>query len=123
MDRQERRNPFSVPENYFEELTGRVMARVGEQKKQRRKNMVRFCRPYINIAATFALTLFVLQWVVPHWNRPEAAPQDVAVVADVAADGQEEDIFDSEFNPTTEEIIEYLASEMDNFDTAFASLY
>ena len=36
---------------------------------------------------------------------------------------QEEDIFGSEFNPSTEEIIEYLALELDDNSSAFASLY
>jgi len=34
-----------------------------------------------------------------------------------------EDIFDSQFNPTNEEIIEYLASEVDNYEMILAGIY
>ena len=35
----------------------------------------------------------------------------------------EDDIFDSEFNPTSDEIIEYLATEIDDYELILANVY
>ncbi|MDE5610846.1 MAG: hypothetical protein K2I90_02365 [Odoribacter sp.] len=111
-DQYKKKNPFAVPDGYFDDLTERVMRRV-EEKKARKK--VRFSRSYMGWAAVFVGALFVTQvlYAVIAGGEP----------AESVANGAERYIFDSHFNPTNDEIIEYLASEVDNYEWMIAGIY
>ena len=51
-----KKNPFKVPENYFEELEGRIIsATKGLQPKPAGKGVIRRLIPYLAIAASVAL--------------------------------------------------------------------
>ncbi|MDE7374542.1 MAG: hypothetical protein K2M86_04355 [Odoribacter sp.] len=114
-DKYKKKNPFTVPDGYFDDLTERVMRRV-EEKKTRKK--VRFFRSYMGWAAVLVGALFVTQ-VLYTVITDRGAAESVAY----GADGGEKNIFDSHFNPTSDEIIEYLASEMDDCEWMIAGIY
>lgn len=114
-DRYKEKNPFSVPEGYFEGLTDRIVERVGAGEAPTRAGLWQLVRPYVGMAAMFAVVMFVMRAVVPVTPEGEGTPETVA--------GVEEEIFDSGFNPTNEEIIEYLEAEVDSYELMFADMY
>lgn len=114
-DKYKKKNPFAVPDGYFDDLTERVMRRV-EEKKSRKK--VRFSRSYAGWAAVFVGALFVVQVLYT-----VTVGRQLREPAVYGVESGEKDIFDSHFNPTSDEIIEYLASEEDGYEWMLAGIY
>ena len=110
-DKYKKKNPFTVPEGYFDELTGRITGRIEKQKEVKKSSSLRGLKPYMGLVAIFFLALMVVQILFPGAKN--------TIVQEMEA----EDIFDSQFNPTNEEIIEYLASEVDNYEMILAGIY
>lgn len=122
-DTYKKRNPFTTPEGYFEDLTERVMKRVEQEKKARKRKTIPLSRSHMGWAAVFVgilSTIQVLYTVVS--NRQAWKSEETEQIAHAPASG-DKDIFDSHFNPTNDEIIEYLASEVDNYEWMIASVY
>lgn len=116
-EKYEKKNPFAVPDGYFDDLTERVMRRV-EEKKPEKKGAVRFFRSYTGWVAVFVGALIVAQVLYTVIAGRESAESVV-----YGAESAEKDIFDSHFNPTSDEIIEYLASEVDSYEWMIAGIY
>ena len=106
---------------YFDELTGRITGRIEKQKEVKKSSSLRGLKPYMGLVAIFFLALMVVQILFPgakNTDLPDIEGEN-AIVQEMEA----EDIFDSQFNPTNEEIIEYLASEVDNYEMILAGIY
>lgn len=125
-DKYKRKSPFTVPEGYFDKLTDRIAERVQEEKKPQKVRFIQIVKPYMGLAAIFMLAFLVVQVVFPHFIDPnkmilkegETVEQTQQAVAT-----DNEVIFDSYFNPTNEEIIEYLTTEIDSYDLIYAGIY
>lgn len=119
----EKKNPFSVPEGYFEQLESRLMEQVSKSEQHRKVKFLSFVKPYLGLAGVFLVALFVVQIILPVVvdKRQMVVKQDGEVAQHL--DLVEEDIFDTRFNPTNEEIIEYLFSEMDSYELLYAENY
>lgn len=119
-----KKNPFTVPEGYFDGLTDQIMQRVEKQKEPRRPRFLQVLRPYMGVAAIFILALLIIQAVMPLVvDKGQLFPRDTVEQVMMTPEEFEEDIFDSHFNPTSDEIIEYLASEVDNYELMYAGVY
>lgn len=124
-DKYKKKNPFTVPEGYFEGLNEQIMSRLEKQGKPQKPGIVQIFKPYMGLVAVFVVALLVVQALMPLVVEkdlklmPKNAGEEMAQVTDTL----EEDIFDCHFNPTSEEIIEYLASEMDNYELMYAGIY
>lgn len=122
-DKYKKKNPFTVPEGYFDGLTERITSRIDGQQKPKKTRVIQMIKPYMGLAAIFMLALLIVQVLFPlvvdknqllkQNNEPVVQSQELA----------NEDIFDSYFNPTSEEIIEYLTSEVDSYDFLYAGIY
>ena len=112
-----RKNPFTVPDGYFETLDERIMSRVKEEARPSREKWLRVMRPYLGMAGVFVFAMLMLHWVLPNAfpsvERPAEDPVEAYWNSLVEEQGIE---FDDDFNPTEEEIIEYLTQEMDASD-------
>lgn len=125
-DKYKKKSPFTVPEGYFDKLTDRIAERVQEEKKPQKVRFIQIVKPYMGLAAIFMLAFLVVQVVFPHFIDPnkmllkegETVEQTQQAVAT-----DNEIIFDSYFNPTNEEIIEYLTTEIDSYDLIYAGIY
>lgn len=125
-DKYKKKSPFTVPEGYFDKLTDRIAERVQEEKKPQKVRFIQIVKPYMGLAAIFMLAFLVVQVVFPHFIDPnkmilkegETVEQTQQAVAT-----DNEVIFDSYFNPTNEEIIEYLTTEVDSYDLIYAGIY
>ena len=110
-DKYKKKNPFTVPEGYFDELTGRITGRIEKQKEVKKSSSLRGLKPYMGLVQ-------ILFPGAKNTDLPDIEGEN-AIVQEMEA----EDIFDSQFNPTNEEIIEYLASEVDNYEMILAGIY
>lgn len=113
-DKYKKKNPFAVPEGYFDALESQIMDRVEQEKHPEKMNFVRIVKPYLGMAAIFLFAIFVVQWVLPHFvdeNKMLLKEGDNIVKTD--ENSLREIELDEDFNPTQEEIIEYLAQEVD----------
>lgn len=123
-DKYEKKNPFSVPEGYFDQLADRVMERVKQEEKPQRAKFIQIIKPYIGLAAIFLIAFLVMPAVLSKVVHPEQLlKKENNSVASKEEWIEEEIFFDSQFNPTNEEIIEYLASEIDSYELMYAGIY
>ena len=123
-DKYKKKNPFVVPDGYFDDLTGRVMRRVEVSERSKKKRPVRYLRSFMRWAAVFVGALFVVQvfYIVVlgsrFWENGDGTEHSM-----YTTEMGDADIFDSNFNPTDDEIIEYLATEMNNYEWMIAGIY
>ena len=54
-DKYKKKNPFTVPEGYFDELTGRITGRIEKQKEVKKSSSLRGLKPYMGLVAIFFL--------------------------------------------------------------------
>lgn len=123
-NRYKRKNPFSVPEDYFDRLTGRIEKRIETEKQPHKVHYITLVKPYLGLVAIFLLALFVVQVILPHVVDKNKMllkkGQSVSLVQEPETDIFE---FDAGFNPTNEEILEYLSTEVNDYELLYADLY
>lgn len=126
-NKYKKKNPFSVPDGYFDEITEQILSRVKEEEKPQKVKFLQILKPYLGLVGIFALALFVVQAIFPLFvdeNKMLLKNGDEVVqVQETTSGASSEEIFDSNFNPTNEEIIEYLASKVDSYELFYAELY
>ncbi|MDR1415118.1 MAG: hypothetical protein LBI96_04840 [Odoribacteraceae bacterium] len=89
----EQKNPFGVPPGYLPALQERLARHAVAAPRPRRR--ARLALPVAGWAATLALIVLVARWI----TAPATIPPEPSL--------------DNDFNPTREEIIEYLTTEAD----------
>ena len=110
-------NPFTVPEGYFETLNDRLVEHVEESIHPPKATWVRVMRPYFGLAGVFVFAMLMLHWVLPQAFSEQPTETSDPIEAYWQSVMNEQDLeFDEDFNPTKDEIIEYLTQEMDAFD-------
>ena len=123
-EKYKEKNPFAVPDGYFDGLTERIMELTDNKKDVRKPSLLQVLRPYIGIAAMFVVMMGIMHVVVSMtMERNQTASGEAVAHSTLEEELLEEDIFDSEFNPTSDEIIEYLATEIDNYELILADVY
>lgn len=122
-DKYRKKNPFSIPQGYFDGLTDRVMNRLEEEpKKASRVTLERVARLGLSAAAIVSLGLLTIPWMMPRLaEQGQLSGSDSENAIQLLE--MDEDIFDSQFNPSSEEIIEYLAMEVDGIEWLYAGIY
>lgn len=112
--------PFTVPEHYWDTLTDRILRRVEKTRRPPRRRIPAPLRPYIGIAALFLIVMGVMRLLIP-----AASPaHDTPLLSGHTLTEEplpEEELFDREFNPTREEIIEYLTEVAAPYELLIAS--
>lgn len=86
-DKLGRRNPFTVPEGYFEQLTARVMEQLPERRQKARRVWMR--PVWWAAAAVCALFVSTAAWLV----IPSESQQAQGQVAEVHQQGQPDDAY------------------------------
>ena len=115
------KNPFTVPDGYFDALEDRVMSRVKENETPKQTSLLLTLKPYLGLASLFAFAMVVVQLVLPgavDENRMLIKKGEQPEV--IASQTEDENIFDADFNPSLEEIIEYLSQETDPLEFLYA---
>lgn len=117
-DKYKKKNPFTVPDEYFNGLEDRIMQRIEKQPHRPKTKFMQIVTPYLGLAAIFLIALFVLQVFLPSViDKDQKIVQQNSQIARTQVEETDDvDIFDSRFNPTSEEIIEYLTSEVDSYE-------
>ncbi len=119
------KSPFSVPEGYWEGLTDRITEKVKKEEKPAKVTWFVLLKPYVGLAAIFVMALLIVQLVVPRFvDQSRMLKKGGAPMVDVQGNKEMEKEFEfgSEFNPTREEILDYLSSEVQNYEI-MAELY
>lgn len=123
-DRYRKKNPFSVPEGYFDQLNKRIGKRIEIEKHPQKVRWITLLKPYIGLVAIFLLALFIVQVILPHVVDKDRMlvkeGQSVTIVKESQTETFE---FDVGFNPTNEEILEYLSTEVSDYELLYADLY
>ncbi|WP_298612350.1 hypothetical protein [uncultured Odoribacter sp.] len=124
-DKYRKKNPFSVPEGYFEHLTNQVLEKIKEEEKPQKVSFVQLLKPYMGLAAIFLLAFVIVQFVVPHFidNNKMLKKVNTEMVTSVEENTSDNFVLDGSFNPTSEEILEYLSTEVSDYDLIYAELY
>lgn len=120
-DKYKKKNPFSVPEDYFDTLEKRITDRITDGEKPQKEKFITMLKPYIGLVAIFLLALFVVQVILPHVVDPaKMLKRDGGEVVTASEAVTEIEELNTSFNPTSDEIIEYLASEVNDYELLFA---
>ena len=82
------KNPFRVPEGYFDRLTAEVMQQLPEQPK---RSLMAWMRPWMYAAACVVAVLFT---ATIYFNSSDNQQQVVATASIVTADSYVDDIAD-----------------------------
>ncbi len=124
-NKYEKKNPFTVPEGYFEAFDDKMINRIDKLQKAKRIGFLQIIKPYIGLVGIFLMSLLIVQLVFPLLvdDSKMLLKQGDQIVQTQDAAKQEEIILDQSFNPTSEEIIEYLASEVNGYEFFYAELY
>lgn len=120
-DKYKKKNPFSVPEDYFDTLEKRITDRITSEEKPQKERFITMLKPYIGLVAIFLLAIFVVQVILPHVVNPDKMlkrdGEQVITTNEVVVETEE---LNAAFDPTSDEIIEYLALEVDDYELLFA---
>lgn|SRR5690554_4263177 len=57
--------PFSVPDGYFDDFTGKVHSKLGHEAvnlPHKKRSMIRYLKPVLGLAASFALVFMLVYW-------------------------------------------------------------
>lgn len=124
-DRYKKKSPFIVPDGYFDTLTDRITDRVDEEEKPQKIRFIQTLKPYLGLVAVFLLALMVVQVVLPRFIDKDKMllKEGEQIVQTQPVALENEVVFDSQFDPTSEEIIEYLSSEVNSYELMYAGIY
>ena len=115
------KNPFTVPDRYFDTLGDRVMDRIkDEEGKTRKTSLFQTLKTYLGLAGLFAFAMIVIQLLVPNLVDENRMLSKNGEQANMTPQAEDENIFDADFNPSREEIIEYLSQETDPIEFLYA---
>ena len=115
------KNPFTVPDRYFDTLGDRVMDRIkDEEGKTRKTSLFQTLNPYLGLAGLFVFVMIVVRLLIPNLVDENRTRLKNGEQANLAAQTENENIFDSDLNPSREEIIEYLSQEADPIEFLYA---
>ncbi|MDR1755738.1 MAG: hypothetical protein LBR65_02105 [Culturomica sp.] len=119
-DKYEKKNPFTVPEGYFDRLTEEVMERVKAERSPRRITLLNAIKPYLGLTAMFVFAWVMVQLIAPRFmDSDRMLKQETEEL--LSGTGEAE--LDVNFNPTGDEILEYLSDEVDDYELLYADLY
>ncbi|MGE0020619.1 MAG: hypothetical protein AB7S72_13185 [Draconibacterium sp.] len=73
-------NPFRVPENYFDDFSARLQAKLDAEQNAvpvKKNNIIRYLKPAIGLAAGFALIFSLAYWPLKTLTPNQTAESDV----------------------------------------------
>ncbi len=73
-------NPFGTPENYFDDFSARLQARIEAEKEvvpTKQNRIIRFIKPAIGLAASFLLVALLVYWPVKLYLSDEIADSNL----------------------------------------------
>lgn len=80
-ERVGKRNPFRVPEGYFEQFTAQMMEQIAEEPKQKPRAKSIWLRPVFYAAASVcALLICAAVWMAFPSDQPSASPVQAQAV-------------------------------------------
>jgi hypothetical protein len=86
-------NPFKVPENYFKELEGRILAATtGAEQVTVRKGLIRRLMPVMAVAASVALLIFIGYSVFYRGNKGNGMEMNTEITVNDFTDNYLNDI-------------------------------
>ncbi len=70
-DKRKGKNPFTVPENYFNDFESNLMDKIQVKEEKIKVPMVQMVKPYLYIAASFLLFFLGGRFVITNFSNPE----------------------------------------------------
>ncbi len=113
-DKLKEKTPFMVPEGYFDNLADRIIENVEQEEKKEKVRMLPIMKSFLWMAASFLFILTIGKLMVPYFADPsQKLSGNVVAQSGVGDNAKEESTFDftGDFEPSVDEIIEYLSEE------------
>jgi hypothetical protein len=113
-DKLKEKTPFRVPDGYFDNLTDRIIDNVEQEEKKEKIRMLPVMKSFLWMAASFLFIFTLGKLIIPHFADPsQKLSGDVVAQNGVVDTAKEESVFDftGNFEPSVDEIIEYLSEE------------
>lgn len=113
-DKFKEKTPFRVPEGYFDNLADRIVENVEKEDKEEKVKIMPLMKSFMWMAASFLFIFTIGRVLVPYFADPSERLSGNMVaqngVVDTVIDESSFD-FTNDFEPSVEEIIEYLSEE------------
>jgi hypothetical protein len=118
MDFPKKETGFSVPEGYFESFGERLKLRIDseQQSSPRRRNLIRYMKPALGLAAGLAIILTVYRF--PPGNQRMAAINKIQHVSVAVMEDQTDPLSNTYASLITDSQFFAALNEMDEFDTS-----
>lgn len=113
-DKLRNKAPFRAPEGYFDNLADRIIETVEHEDKKEKVRMLPMMKSFLWMAASFLFIFTLGRMLVPYFSDPsERLTNNVVVENSVVDTSIQESTFDftADFEPSVEDIIEYLSEE------------
>jgi len=113
-DKLKEKAPFRVPEGYFDNLADRIIENVEQDEEKEKVRILPLMKSFLWMAASFLFILTLGKLLVPYFVDPSQKLSSNMVAQNGVVDTvKEESTFDftGDFEPSVEEIIEYLSEE------------
>jgi len=135
--------PFTVPEDYFDNFTDHMMNKIqaetkngdvylsgnNDTKKERKSSLIRIIKPAFALVAMVGFAFFFVNIIFPlvvndndkiiGRNSTTFSRESNTITASSTGDSFQ---FDSDFNPTDEEIADYLSANVDDIEEFYNDL-
>ena len=112
-----KRNPFTVPSGYFEALEGKIMNGI---KREKKVTVFQMLKPYWGLVGVFVFAFVMIHKVLPRFAKDkEILMEQKGHFVDAV---ENDFLFDADFNPTKEELVEYLAQEVNIAEFLFEEM-
>jgi len=140
---QGHKTPFTVPDGYFESFTDNVMSKIkvetkngdinlsgnSDTIKERKLSIIRMMKPVLALVAMVGFAFLFVNIIFPlvvndsdkivRKGANEVIQETNTMTASVSDDEFE---FDSDFNPTDDEIADYLSDNVQDFEGFYKDL-
>lgn len=113
-DKFKERTPFGVPDGYFDNLADRIVENVEQEEKKEKVRVLPVVKSFMWMAASFLFIFTIGRVIVPYFADPtEKLSGNIVAENGVVDTVKEESLFDftDDFEPSVDEIIEYLSEE------------
>jgi hypothetical protein len=134
LSKLEKRNPFGVPENYFDDFSARLHVKLEAEKSilpNQQNRIIQFLKPALGLAASFALIFMLVYWPLKSFTPNEVAnntnPTPKNEITDIQYRSMVEGIDENSFYAlldqpaqtveiSDDDLVNYLSSNISDYD-------
>lgn len=131
LSKSPQKNPFKVPENYFDTLNDKIQERIEAEEQPQKRDVIQILKPYLWMAASVAGFVLILKMVLnvtvdPQYKIEQISQidsQQINIQNQIPESLQEDEyLWGSSIDATSDEILDYLSEQNLDAETLIANM-